>query len=422
MIDIKIIIIDDSKFMLNIAKGIIIKNFYKIEVEAFLDPVLGFKRICENHVDLVITDLIMEKMSGIDIIRKVKEDDKLKHIKILVVTAVSDYSTLKECYEIGASDYITKPFNELELIARVRNVLREIGLQNTLSKRLEDINIQHKEILRANNKLKITQSELVQKEQMAGIGQLAAGIAHEINNPLGYVLSNFSTLSGYLKFIYELMNKYDELEIKNENIKNFKIENDYDFIADDILDIIQDTNSGLGRVREIVKSLKAFSRIDTFKEFSDYDVNEGIKETLIISRNEYKYFADIKTELNEIPYIKAFGGEINQVILNIIINAVYAVKKKNEKEKEKGLISIKTSSTNTDIIIEISDNGCGISEDKITKIFNPFYTSKPVGTGTGLGLSITYDIITNKHNGLIEVDSTVGVGTKFTITLPIKQP
>ena len=420
MIDIKIIIIDDSKFMLNIAKGIIVKNFYKIEVEAFLDPVVGFKRICENNVDLIITDLIMEEMSGIDIIRKVKEDDKLKHIKILVLTAIADYSTLKECYEIGASDYITKPFNELELIARVRNVLREIGLQKVLSKRLEDINIQHKEILRANKKLKITQSELVQKEQMAGIGQLAAGIAHEINNPLGYVLSNFSTLSGYLKFIYELMNKYDELKIENENIKNFKIENDYDFIVDDILDIIQDTNSGLGRVREIVKSLKAFSRIDTFKEFSDYDVNEGIKETLIISRNEYKYFADIKTELNEIPYIKAFGGQINQVILNIIINAVYAIKKKSEKEK--GVISIRTSSTDTDIIIEINDNGCGISEDKITKIFNPFYTSKPVGSGTGLGLSITYDIITNKHNGLIEVDSTVGVGTKFTIILPIEQP
>jgi signal transduction histidine kinase len=419
----KIILIDDSKLMLAIAKKTIIENFYRIEIEAFTNPVLGFERICENNVDLVIIDLIMDKMSGIDMIKGIKNNDKLKHIKILVLTGVADYSVLTQCFELGVSDYITKPFNEYELIARVKNALREIGLQKKLAERIKNIKSEHKELVKANENLKITQSRLVQKEQMAGIGRLAAGIAHEINNPLGFVLSNFNTLSDYMEFIGKLMNKYDELKIDDKDVINYKIKNDYDFIVDDITEIIKDTNSGLNRVKEIVKSLKNFSRIDAFKEFSDYDVNEGIKETLIISKNEYKYIADVDIELNEIPHINAFGGEINQVILNLIINAGYAIKKKNETEIEnkRGLISVRTTSTDKDIIIEISDDGCGMDKNTVTKIFTPFYTTKPVGTGTGLGLSITYDIIKNKHNGVLEVESSVGIGTKFTVILPIEQ-
>lgn len=272
--------------------------------------------------------------------------------------------------------------------------------------------------------MKITQSALIQKEQLAGIGQLAAGVAHEMNNPLGFIISNFNMLNQYIKIFLELMNKFDDLNLENDSIKKFKMENDYDFIIEDFAELLNDTNSGLNRLNGIVKSLKSFSRINDIKEFSEFDVNQGIKETLIITKNEYKYIADVETELAEISTILAFGGEINQVFLNLIINAVQAIKMKNNEaneediKDERGKITIKTSETSDYVVIKITDNGCGMKKESFTKIFNPFYTTKPIGAGTGLGLSISYDVITNKHNGRIEVDSIIDVGTTFTIYLP----
>lgn len=405
----KILIIDDSKLMLSLANEILYENLQDAKIETFQNPIKALYRIKTTKVDLVITDLIMEELSGVEIVRMIKSSNKLKHIKVLVVTSITDYDVLAECYELGASDYILKPFNKSELVSRVKNVLKEINMQNKLENQLKNINFQHKKLSEANEKLKITQSNLIQGEQLAGIGQLAAGIAHEINNPLGFSISNLSTLSEYVKFILELMDKYEKLNIESEDINNFKVENDYNFLKDDFIELIDDTNSGLLRVKEIVKSLKSFSRVDDSDEFSNFNINEGIKESLVISKNEYKYISDIETKFGEIPAIDVHGGEINQVFLNLIINSVHAIKKKNEKEKEKGYennrgkIIIETDEYNDFIIIKLSDNGCGIKKEFLKKIFIPFYTTKPIGKGTGLGLSITYDIIVNKHNGRIEL-------------------
>ncbi len=420
----KIIIIDDSKMMLTMAEKLLYENLYRIEIETFKNPVEALERIRKSNVDLVITDLIMKEMNGIEVVKEIKGNKKLEHIKVLIVTSIMDYDTLMKCYEYGASDYILKPFNKNELIARVRNALREISLQKKLAGRLEDINYQHEKLKEANEKLKVTQSALIQKEQLAGIGQLAAGVAHEMNNPLGFIISNFNMLNQYVEIFLKLMNKYDDLELEDENIKKFKLENDYDFIIDDFSELLSDTNSGLARLKDIVKSLKGFSRINDFKELTEFDINEGIRETLIITKNEYKYIADVETNFAEIPKIQAFGGEINQVFLNLIVNGVYAIKKmvdkadKENKDVERGKITIKTSEISDYVVIEFTDNGCGMKKEVLTKIFNPFYTTKPIGTGTGLGLSISYDVITNKHNGRIEVDSIVDVGTTFTIYLP----
>lgn len=418
-----IVIIDDSRIMLEIAREMLEESDLKVNIIPFINPIKAYDRIEKKDIEIVITDLIMPKMEGTDVIRKIKNNINLKHIKILMLTSITDHAKLAECFELGASDYITKPFDEYELIARVKNVIREINLQKKLAARLDDIERQHNKLLEANNKLKVTQSQLVQKEQMAGIGQLAAGVAHEINNPLGYIISNFSTLSEYMEFISELMNKYDELNLTNEEIHKFKQLNDYEFVLEDIEELITDTKNGLSRVKEIIKSLRNFSRIDFAKEFADYDVNEGIKESLIISKNEYKYVANIETELNDIPMIKAHGGQINQVVLNMIINAVHAIKEtsKDIDKGEKGLIKIKTEELNDSVVIEISDNGIGMNDDVKAKIFNPFFTTKEVGVGTGLGLSISYDIIENKHNGKISLESEPEMGTTFSIELPIKQ-
>lgn len=413
--------VDDSKIMINVAKDIIEESDISCSLRTFLDPIEALDYIRKNEVDLVITDLVMPKMTGLEFIDAIKKDEQLMVIKMLIVTSIDDSTKLSQAFDLGASDYITKPYNDYEFLARIKNAIREIKLRKELAIQLKRTKEEHKKLYIANERLRVTQAQLVQKEKMAGIGQLAAGVAHEINNPLGFILSNFETLEEYIFFIHKLMKKYDDLNITDDLIHKFKKEHDYEFIINDIYEIIEDTGAGLNRVKEIIKSLRSFSRIDAFKEFVKYNLNEGIEETLIIAKNEYKYVAAIEKHLGEIPDVEAYAGEINQVILNILINAVHAIKA-NKENIEHGLIEIKTTFINeSDVMLSISDNGCGMDKKTISKIFDPFFTTKDVGVGTGLGLSITYDIITNKHNGTIEVESYENIGTTIKITLPLKQ-
>jgi len=407
--------------MINVAKDIIEESRIVCSLKTFLDSVEALDYIKINEVDLVITDLVMPKMTGLELIEAIKNDEQLQVIKTLIVTSIDDSTKLSQAFEIGASDYITKPYNDYEFLARIENAIREIRLRKELAVQLKKTKAEHKKLFVANEQLRVTQAQLVQKEKMAGIGQLAAGVAHEINNPLGFILSNFETLEEYISFIQKLMKKYDDLKISDDSIDRFKKDQDYEFIVNDIYEIIEDTSAGLNRVKEIIKSLRSFSRIDAFKEFVKYNINEGIEETLIIAKNEYKYIAAIEKDLGEMPDIEAYAGEINQVILNILINAVHAIKT-NKENIEHGLIEIKTEFiAESSVMLSISDNGCGMDEETISKIFNPFFTTKDVGVGTGLGLSITYDIITNKHNGAIQVESYENVGTTINIILPLKQ-
>jgi signal transduction histidine kinase len=407
--------------MLNVAMDIIEESEIICSLRTFLDPVEALEYIKKNEVDLVITDLVMPKMTGLELIEAIKSNELLRHIKMLIVTSIDDSTKLSQAFDLGASDYITKPYNDYEFLARIKNAIREIKLRKKLAVQLKRTKEEHRKLYVANERLRVTQAQLVQKEKMAGIGQLAAGVAHEINNPLGFILSNFETLEEYISFIRELMEKYDALAITDEAINKFKQSHDYDFIVNDIYEIIEDTSAGLNRVKEIIKSLRSFSRIDAFKEFVKYNVNEGIEETLIIAKNEYKYVATIEKNLGDIPDIEAYAGEINQVILNIIINAVHAIKS-NEDNIDHGLIKIKTELVNDEyVLLSITDNGCGMDKETKSKIFDPFFTTKDVGVGTGLGLSITYDIIANKHNGTLQVESYKDVGTTISIGLPLKQ-
>jgi len=281
------------------------------------------------------------------------------------------------------------------------------------------------------NKLKQTELQLIQQEKFAGIGHLAAGVAHEINNPLGFVLSNFETLSSYAKVYKMIIDEYIELKdclSKNNNpeiqdklsrIKHLEEENNLEFITEDLDELITDSCEGLDRISKIVTSLRLFSRIDQHNDFEEYEINEGITNTLIIARNEIKYHAEVEENFKDVPNIKAFSSQINQVLLNIIVNAAHAIKYKNSNEF--GKITINTYADNEYVYCEIIDTGIGISKENLSSIFDPFFTTKPEGEGTGLGLSICYDIIVNKHGGELLVDSTEGVGTKFTMKLPIKQ-
>jgi signal transduction histidine kinase len=190
-----------------------------------------------------------------------------------------------------------------------------------------------------------------------------------------------------------------------------------DFILEDLSGLFNDSREGLKRVASIVQILRDFSRVDHLGSLDTYNINDGINTTLTVARNEVRYDIDVKTELPEVPAIICNAGQINQVLLNLIINAAQAIK--SQKRTQKGSIEIKTYATHDDVVCEISDNGPGIGSDDLPHIFDPFFTTKPIGHGTGLGLSISYDIIVSKHKGDLLVDSSVGKGTKFTMKLPL---
>ena len=264
--------------------------------------------------------------------------------------------------------------------------------------------------------LRKSQVQLVQVEKLASVGRMSAGIAHEINNPVGFVSSNNTTLTSYVSRMKEilLMHRSGTLrELIDRREKELKL----DFILEDIDNLLMENLEGLERISDIVSNMKKFSREEMeTSETVSADINEGIRSALIISRNETKYFADIKTEFGDIGTVECVRGEINQVILNIVINAVQAIRE--QKRTDKGSINIKTMRDKEWVTVEISDDGPGIPTDVLPRIFDPFFTTKEVGIGTGLGLSISYQIIVEKHGGQLLVSSEPECGTTFTIKLP----
>ncbi len=262
---------------------------------------------------------------------------------------------------------------------------------------------------------------LINQEKLAGIGNLAAGVAHEIFNPLGYIKSNIDMLMEYfedLMIILEAYKKaiYEQGESETlKAIKELSEKHDLDFILSDIGGLFSDVDEGIQRVLNIVSGLKRFAHESD--EVIEYDMNEGIKSTLTLSKNEFKYDAKLSVEYGDIPKTYANGSKINQVILGIIVNAVFSIKKKYEGKL--GNLKIRTFAENAFVCCSICDDGVGISKDSLEKIFEPFFTTKPEGVGTGLGLSIARDIIEGQHKGRLEVLSTYGEGACFTIKLPI---
>jgi PAS domain S-box-containing protein len=277
-------------------------------------------------------------------------------------------------------------------------------------------------LIELNKKLSHAQEQLLQSEKMASIGQLAAGVAHEINNPIGYVCSNISTLDGYMVKIFKTLAAYRDAQQfitapeVVERLDRLHTENDLNYVITDCGDLMRETQEGIFRVRKIVQDLKDFSRVDSNLNFHWTDLHRGIDSTLNIISNELKYKADVVREYGDIPSVECLGSQINQVIMNLVVNAAHAI------GAERGVITLRTGRDKADgdkVWIEVADTGCGIAPESVERIFEPFYTTKPIGQGTGLGLSLSYGIV-QRHQGRIEVSSVVGKGTVFRVTLPLK--
>ena len=345
---------------------------------------------------------------------------------------VGEMSTMNSKGELVWVKVSLSPIKELDIttigfLAVIDDITENRNLIN-------DLNKKNRELEDAFKLLKDTQVQLMNDNKMASIGQLSAGIAHEINNPLGFVLSNFCTLKkyvskcansiqGYRKFKENINSKYEEVltnEIKD--IEKIEDKNDIDYILDDINELFDETEEGLERIRNIVMSLRNFAHENIDGAFQQYDLNQGVKDTLNIARNEVKYNSEVKLKLGEIPMISAIGSEINQVILNMLVNSSQAIKEKMEKNnisnEKSGDIFISTYCEDNKVCLLIQDNGIGIQKELLNRVFDPFFTTKPVGKGTGLGLSISYEIIKNKHKGDIEIESIINSGTKIIIKIP----
>lgn len=271
-----------------------------------------------------------------------------------------------------------------------------------------------------NRELEEAQSHLMQSEKMASIGQLAAGVAHEINNPIGYVYSNLGTLEKYVQDTFGLLDLYERAETAisdgevRAQLKSAKDALDIAFLKEDLHALMEESKDGITRVKKIVQNLKDFSHVDATDEWGISNLHQGLDSTLNIVNNEIKYKAEVIKEYGVIPEVECLASQLNQVFMNLLVNAAHAI-------EEQGTITVRTGQQGNEVWVEIADTGKGIKPEHLKKIFDPFFTTKPIGKGTGLGLSLSYGIL-QKHHGRIEVRSEVGKGTTFRVSLPSRQP
>ncbi len=308
---------------------------------------------------------------------------------------------------------------ENERIVREQNVV----LERKVNERTHELKLSNDELNKALVELKEAETQLVESEKMASLGQLTAGIAHEINNPINFVTSNVKPLNRDVNILIETIDNMEKLVLdtipvteKQKKIEEYKMDIDYDYLKMEIDQLLKGIGEGASRTAEIVKGLRIFSRLDE-DDLKKADINEGLDSTLIVSNNLLTGHIKVVKKYANLPVVECYPGKLNQVFLNMISNAVFAVRKKFG-DVDGGVLTIATSFDDNYVYVSISDNGIGMDDNTKKRLFEPFFTTKDVGEGTGLGMSIAYNTI-NKHNGEIKINSEVGVGTEFIIKLPL---
>ena len=304
--------------------------------------------------------------------------------------------------------------------AQLSDALQELEGDVARRKRTEaELLARNAELNELNRKLGEAQTQLMQSEKLASIGQLAAGVAHEINNPIGYVQSNLGSLEHYLKDLFEMLDGYEKAEAAlpadaAAHVRALREQLDLAFLREDVPNLMNESKEGITRVRKIVHDLKDFSRADSGVEWEFADLHKCLDSTLNVVHNEIKYKADVIREYGALPEVECLPSQLNQVFMNLMVNAAHAM------DGPRGTITLRTGTADEEAWVEVADTGKGIPPENLGRIFDPFFTTKPVGKGTGLGLSLAYGIV-QKHHGRIEVTSELGRGTTFRVTVPAKR-
>ncbi len=370
--------------------------------------------------DIVMTDINMPIMDGLTMVREIRTIDTGAQVPILFLTAHEEVSFLKSSITLGTTEYLVKPVNTGKLVEALRMCARQLHDEKMLREDKEQMvtfNEQlEKRVAEEVGKNREKDTMLLQQDKLASIGQLAAGVAHEINNPVGFIMSNLGTLKKYVENLEQYTSllqglvstegTFEAQHVVNEMSQKLNIEH----IREDIENLIAESLEGTERIKQIVLDLKDFVRADEDR-LKETDLNQCVRSTANIVRSEIKYVADLSLHLNRIPMIICNSQQINQVIANLLVNAAHAI-------TGNGSITVTTLDENDRVTLSVTDTGCGIPPEIIDRIFDPFFTTKEVGHGTGLGLNISSTIV-KKHGGTIRVESEIGTGTTFTVTLPV---
>ncbi|MGE5514448.1 MAG: response regulator [Bacteroidota bacterium] len=419
----RILIIDDSPtYRETLAQELREEGCEVVQVTCGPD---GLQRLAESDYDCVMVDMVMPDMDGIAVCKELSalRSDNDAPLVVLMLSAYENKENVTRALEAGADDFIGKSTEMSVLRARLRALLRRKFLLEQNQRIIEEFRLREMETLRAkaekeaaearaalaeglaranaeleeaNAKLRETQVHLIQSEKMASLGQLVAGIAHEINNPLSFALSNVFTIEGWLA---------DAVADGDENLSaemRGRLEKARARVVD--------TGQGLERVRELVVKLRTFSRLDE-GEFKTIDVREAIDSVLLFLRHKTSDRIEVVRDFGPRSELACFAGQLNQVLMNVVANAVDAI-------ADKGTITIRTGIEDDMFLISVRDSGCGIPREYVERIFDPFFTTKPVGQGTGLGLAITYKIV-QAHQGRLEVRSEPGQGTEMRVLIPL---
>ncbi|MBD1907985.1 hybrid sensor histidine kinase/response regulator [Funiculus sociatus GB2-A5] len=415
-----ILIVDDTPDNLRFLSSLLLDEGYNVRKST--NGQMALTAVKTVPPDLILLDVNMPNMSGYEVCELLKKDSQTSSVPVIFLSALDDVMDKVKAFKVGGVDYITKPFKIEEVLARIQNQLTIRNLQNELQ-------AQNTQLQQALNELKKTQAQLVQKEKMLGLGQLAAGMAHEINNSIGFVSSNLEPASEYIQDLLKLINLYQQ-EYPNPSIPIQEAiqEIDLDFLSLDIKKIMGSMQTGAERISTMILALRIFSRLNE-SDIKAVDIHEGLDSTLLLLQHRLRKerkCPEIKVikQYGNLPLVTCYASQLNQVFFNLLNNAIDAI----DSGLEKGIteLSSPTIWINTELTayktvkIQIKDNGIGIDEKVRSRLFNPFFTTKPVGQGSGLGLVTSYEIVVEKHKGELRCNSLPGQGAEFTIEIPVQ--
>ncbi|MCD8489522.1 MAG: response regulator [Desertifilum sp.] len=428
-----ILVIDDNPTNLEVLYNALSISGYDVLVE--MDGSSGLAQAHNYPPDLILLDVMMPGIDGFETCRQLQADPATCKIPIIFMTALADTVDKVKGLHLGAVDYITKPFQKEEVLARIQTQLKLRRLSLELEQQKQElertVELRTAELTRTIQELKATQLQLIQSEKLSTVGQLVAGIAHEINNPVGFLNGNLEQAYLAIQDLIDYIRLYHEIyPAQGTEIEEKAQEIEIDYLLEDLPKMLLSMQVGVERICSISNSLRTFSRADVdTKVFAN--IHEGLESTLMILQHRLKAQKDrpeiqVIKNYGEIPKVECYLGQLNQVFMNILANAIDALEEGSEGrgyqelEKNPNQILVQTSLKNErEVMIRISDNGVGIGQGIKDRIFDHLFTTKPVGKGTGLGLTIARQIIVEKHEGTLEFISDSNRGTTFAITLPV---